>query len=180
MLLLGVLLGFSEELDLVRVVSPGSVKRKLHSFLHSLSMDKVNGEKSTIDEQYWVCLPGELSGHKGRSKMLCIGAKHPFCLCIVLCSWISVHLQSMSNLWFPLSSHTSAQKYEILSFLLLQRMVYWALVSSSPSISNRGVSSFSCWGCCCLCSYNSPFQLCPCACIPSSHAVLSWTCRDIV
>lgn len=53
----------------------------------------------------------------------------------MLRSWISVHLQSMSNLCLPLSSHASAQKRDVLIFVLLQGTFTSAHARSSPSLS---------------------------------------------
>lgn len=182
--------GFFRRTWSVQVVHPGWDKRKLYRFLHSLSTDEVNGEKWKNDELYWVCLPGELSGHKGRSKMHYIGAKHAFCLwswfrydkiyvsCFAhefLCTY------SLRPTFVFLCHHTTVmilRRMKSSFFLLLQGILILAHASSSPSLSDRAISTFSCWGCCCLCSYNSPFQLCPCACIPPP-VLSSRSCRGV-
>lgn len=88
-----------------------------------------------------------------------------FMYCTLLMNFCAptVYVKLVSS---PVIKHKRSEAWNPFFYLLLQGMFILAHASSSPSLSNRAISAFPRWGFCCLCSYNSPFQLRPCACIP--------------
>lgn len=178
--LLGVSIGFFRRTWSVQVVGPGWDKRKLHLFCTACPrMEWMEKNKRLMSSTGSASLASWV-GTREDVKCIALEQNVPFTfacdsnikkgLDVVLCSWISVHPQPTSNLCLSLSWHTNAQKHEILSFSPPEGIFFLARASSPPSLT--AISAFCCWGCCCLCSYNSPFQRCPGASIPPEPSPL--------